>query len=134
MDKRTQVIDWLGKRFPGLTISMALAHADEIVKIFSFDPKEWAEAHKHEFGVRKIHFIKALRAAAYEFDGSTLGLKECKDIVEAVVGSPALAPRPSPVTFEPLHDEDGSEAFARMLERRAEEGTWFGTDDGEPPF
>jgi len=27
---------------------------------------------------------------------------------------------------EYLDDEDGSEAFARMLERRAEQGTWWG--------
>jgi hypothetical protein len=27
-----------------------------------------------------------------------------------------------------IEDEDGSEAYARMLERRAEGGTWFGVD------
>ena len=28
-----------------------------------------------------------------------------------------------------VEDEDGSEAYARMLERRAEAGTWWGRDD-----
>jgi hypothetical protein len=47
-------------------------------------------------------------------------------------------PTPPPVwEDEPVHqdwdefieDEDGSEAYARMLERRAEAGTWFGGED-----
>lgn len=30
--------------------------------------------------------------------------------------------------YDYVEDEDGSEAYARMLERRAEGGTWFGVD------
>lgn len=31
--------------------------------------------------------------------------------------------------YDYVEDEDGSEAYARMLERRAEAGSWFGRED-----
>lgn len=57
----------------------------------------------------------------------------------AVEVSLATQPVPRPVEnptvlfedtaeFEYIEDEDGSEAYARMLERQAERGTWFGSD------
>jgi hypothetical protein len=33
-----------------------------------------------------------------------------------------------------IEDEDGSEAYARMLERRSEAGTWWGRDYGDPDY
>jgi hypothetical protein len=36
--------------------------------------------------------------------------------------------------YDYIEDEDGSEAYARMLERRAEGGTWFGIDRYEDGY
>ena len=130
-----------------------------------FDARTWVRDHVEEFSnpVRKIQMIKELRAASPEL----MGLKECKDLVEEFLPPwtavrPGPSPRPDvperrlfddPPPYPPLHDDcdacgtsypdepDNSEnedrAYAEMLERRAETGTWFGAStwaDEEPPF
>ena len=50
----------------------------------------------------------------------------CTDGRDYEVDDQGVADEVIPYEEEFIPDEDGSEAFARMLERRAEAGSWFG--------
>ena len=75
---------------------------------------------------RKINFIKDIRAYGYDGYGMTIGLVDAKAAAERII---------TEYDQEQAHagyieDEDGSLAFARMLERKAEQSY----DYNEEPF
>jgi hypothetical protein len=110
------------------SISQAIAVAEAIESLYIFDAEKWVREHMDEYEGRRIAAIRDLRNVSAEFstDHRPMGLKESKDIVDKVmpyVPSP-VPPHPVDDYETPVEDEDGSLAYARMLERRAEEGTY----------
>jgi len=147
MDYRT-AIQFLAEHFPNIPLKHLMAVADDLVKatspttLASICEDVFTEYHRDH----KIVFIKDVREIAKTHDIG-YGLKECKDAVEAyLLAHPAretpkldqLMSEPALWVQEDYHSEDESDrAFAEMLERRAESGTWFGSPtllDEETPF
>lgn len=109
-----------------VSVTSAIAIAEAIEDVYVFDAEAWVTARKDEYQDRRINAIKDLRDAAKEF-GVVMGLKEAKDVVDKVFPPrrpSVLSPHPVDNYETPVEDEDGSLAYARMLERRAEEGTY----------
>jgi ribosomal protein L7/L12 len=125
-------IQFLAEHFPNTPLRHIMAVADDLVRattpptLKSICENVFTEYHRDH----KIVFIKDVREVAKTHDIG-YGLKECKDAVEAF-----LAAHPAAEQVEEFHpweeDEDGSLAYARMLERRSD--PYFQLDNEEPPF